>query len=160
MTQISTNAKGLRASLCNGARLAFLVTALFLGLFNAAFANALVVCFGTDGHVAVELSLHEDHGKASGIYKPASNMGNQTVLTEVETFQNSDSCNDWMAATSTVSQRESLIQQELTVAIEVLPLTAELSIDSHKTVKNEFVEYSAAPPYPALDDLKTIVLLR
>ena len=153
-------------SLCSRARLPVLVTLLLFGFSNTIFANTLVLCFGTDGHIAVETAHYKSNKHVKETNTSAAGLDNKSKVSFVRTLQIYDNCSDWKISTISLRHTEYKSKQIVLDETETAPFDAKrtlfLAVSRHDDFKNEvgnrWISYNTTRPFPTLDTLKSLKL--
>ena len=150
----------LSAKLSNSIRLIVLAVIAMTNLYSAAFANALVTCVDSDGHIVIELAHDEPcfHDERQAV--PVLTITELSDQAFVHASGNSKACTDWMTSSSTLSQRD-VTAEEISPVIAHVKLQVTDRIGRNWTTAGQnFAFLESAPPYPVLDVLNTVILRR
>ena len=153
-------------SLCSRARLPVFVTLLLFGFSNTILANTLVLCFGSDGHIAVETAHYKSSEHVKKTNTSAARSDNKSKVSFVRTLQIYDNCSDWKISASSLrhieyKSKQIVLDETETPSFDTentLLLAAIRNDDFINEVRSSWIRYNKTHPFPTLDTLKSVKL--
>jgi hypothetical protein len=118
-------------------------------------SQGVVVCFGSDGHVAVEGAFHEDH--CGGAHSKHSSHKPQSLEHTHGHDEDCHPCVDIRIPAETASAKASHFSQNCKIAMLTPLLTEQMRADMSFSIFTSALNYTADSPY--FTGLRTVIIL-